>query len=478
MKDRQRQILFLATALISLVLLAAPASGADWFSFHVGTGGVGLSFGSSDWWAYGASWNEPHLRLSFDAVLNGYGEWVWVGGLGRVWRPWVAAGWTPYHHGRWVVTSAGWTWVSYEPWGYFPHHYGHWAYTSHGWAWVPGYTYRPANVVWVHWGGYVGWYPCAPHGWSHAARGFHRGYNHGYRNGYNHGYDRGYGDGWRDAHWATYVPWNHLSSHDISRHATSSATLRRTAASSDPRISETAPSRAEVVRRGVEMVPTARLEQRTVTLGGRNVTVARPEGMNRSVRQHARSTAERALPSELSRRVVERGHIPDATVSTRSNRSRAAHPADSTNRSSRTARSPRAAVGSVDSQALPGPRHGGETRSGRVANENSHLERSSTARLRRQPANLPSTSRSASHPSKIGHGSGSLRQPARSRQIDRPKTPEVRRSTARVSASPTESQARRTTSKDRHDEKRASEPGRRRNVSETRGKGTERVKRR
>ena len=473
MKNRQRRILFLATALVSVVLLAAPASGADWFSFHVGTGGVGLSFGSSDWWVYGASWDEPHLRLSYDAVLNGYGEWVWVDGLGRVWRPWVAAGWTPYHHGRWVVTSAGWTWVSYEPWGYFPHHYGHWAYTSHGWAWVPGYTYRPANVVWVHWGGHVGWYPCPPHGWSHAARGFHHGYRGGYRDGYHRGYDRGYGDGWRDAHWATYVPWSHLSSHDIARHATNSATLRRTAVSSELRISDTAPSRAEVQQRGVEMAPTARLEQRTVTLGGRNVTVARPEGMVHSVQQHARSTAERALPSELTRRVVDRGRAPDTTTTPRSSGTRTSLPADSNRRISRSTQSPRASAQSDNARTAPTPLH-----TGRATTATALSERASMDRLSRRPTNVASGSEALSHPRAVGHDPIPQHQRTESRRAGQPETPEGRGSATRHSAPSTVSRDRRNTNDDKHDGKRVTQPDDRWDVSQRQGKGTERVKRR
>jgi hypothetical protein len=314
MRTRQRQILFLLTALISLVLLAAPARGSDWFSLQVGSHGIGVAFGSTDWWAYGPSWADPHVRLSYDQVLDGYGEWLWVGGLGRVWCPWVVAGWTPYHYGRWVVTPAGWTWLSYEPWGYFPHHYGHWAYTSYGWVWVPGYDYRPANVVWVRWGGYVGWYPSPPNGWSHAARGFQHGYRSGYRDGYPDGYRNGYDDGWRDAYWATYVPWDQLGSHDVSRYSMSSTTVRRTAANSPLRLSSDAPSRSEVQQRGGEMAPTARLEQRTVAVGGRSVTVARPEGMAPTVQLHGRSTVERALAPDVSRRVVGRGTRPDAAA--------------------------------------------------------------------------------------------------------------------------------------------------------------------
>jgi hypothetical protein len=266
MRERSRQNLIAVAIVLGLTVLATPASAANWFSFHIGGSGVGLSFGSADWWIYGDAWSNPHWMVNYDTVLTGYGEWIWVAGLGRVWQPYVAAGWRPFTHGRWVHTGFGWTWVSYEPWGYFPHHYGRWANTHHGWVWVPGYTYRAANVVWVHWGGYVGWYPCSPRGWSHAARGYHPGYRHGYHNGY----DDGYRHGWQDAEHATYVRWNRLSSDDLSRHAT------------------------------------ARIAQREMQVGGRTVTVARPEGMGSSVQRNGLRTVERALSPEVSRRVTNR----------------------------------------------------------------------------------------------------------------------------------------------------------------------------
>ncbi len=470
MKNRQRQILFLASALISLVLLAAPARGADWFSFHVGTGGLGITFGSNDWWVYGPSWNEPHLRLSYDAVLNGYGEWVWVSGLGRVWRPWVAAGWTPYQHGRWVVTSAGWTWVSYEPWGYFPHHYGHWAYTSYGWAWVPGYTYRPANVVWVHWGGYVGWYPCPPQGWSHAARGFH----HGYRDGYHDGYV----DGRRDAYWATYVSWNHLSSHDVSRHATNSAMLRRTASSSEIHIVTDAPGRADVQRRGVEMAPTARLEQRTVSLGGRQVTVARPEGMTHSVQHHARSTVERALSSDVSRRVGGDGRTIDTAMTDDVRRSRSALPADRHSQRSRSARAPRVSEPTDDVSTAPRAHSGRAPNTGRAVGGNSTFEPSSTDRRYSRPTNVSSTSDVVARPRAVGDDRASSTHQGESRRVSRPEEPAGRAPATSASTSSSVSLGRRDPPTERPRSPRVRQPDGRRDVSQTRGQGTERPKRR
>ena len=167
----------LATGTIALVAAAAlalpaPAEAGGWFGLHIGTGGVGVSFGFGSWWAWTDAWASAPTDLNFEVALSGYGEWVWVDGLGRVWRPWVSAAWRPYTNGRWVWTSVGWTWVAYEPWGYLPHHFGNWALTPAGWAWVPGHVYTPASVVWVGNGGMIGWYACPPRGWSHAHRGF------------------------------------------------------------------------------------------------------------------------------------------------------------------------------------------------------------------------------------------------------------------------------------------------------------------
>jgi hypothetical protein len=265
------------------VLTALPAEAGGAFGMHIGTSGFGVSVGVGDWSPYTQSWANPGWTLDFNATLSGYGEWVWVGNLGRVWRPWVAVGWRPYTYGRWVRTTLGWTWVAYEPWGYVPHHYGSWAMCDFGWVWVPGYSYSSANVVWVRSGGYVGWYARPPWGWSHSARS----YRHGYR------------DGWNDARYATYVDWHHMSSDNVSHYA-----VRHTVAARH-RVEDhaAAPTVAEVRRRGGVSVTEARLSQRTVSMEGRRVTVARPEGVARSIEHHASGTAAAALaPRALERR--------------------------------------------------------------------------------------------------------------------------------------------------------------------------------
>ena len=111
--------------------------------------------------------------------LDEYGDWSYVAGYGRCWRPRVlVAGWAPYRFGHWAwVGPWGWTWVEDEPWGFAPFHYGRWAFASGGWLWVPGPSvvrpvYAPALVGWVGggpgvnfsfgFGAGVGWFPLAP----------------------------------------------------------------------------------------------------------------------------------------------------------------------------------------------------------------------------------------------------------------------------------------------------------------------------
>mgnify|MGYP001826990188 FL=1 len=294
MKNRQRLTVLVPALGLALAIAAPTAEAGGYFGLHVGSSGFGVSVGIGDWGPYTQSWADPYWSLDFNASLAGYGEWVWVDGLGRVWRPWVAVGWRPYTHGRWVTTTMGWTWVSYEPWGYAPHHYGSWAYSSFGWVWSPGYTYSCANVVWVRAGGYVGWYARPPHGWSHAAHGFHR----GYRQGYGYGYGDGYRDGWHDARYATYVDWHHFGADNVSHYAVNHSRASRS------RIEDNAasPTSSEVRHRGGAPVTEARLSQRTVKMGGREVTIARPEGVARSIERHAEETVSRSLSEKALER--------------------------------------------------------------------------------------------------------------------------------------------------------------------------------
>jgi len=358
------------TALATIVAPAPAAAGS--VGLYVGSDGIGLSVRSHSWGFYGDSWNDPGWQLDYDVALNGYGDWIWVEGLGRVWHPSVAADWRPYTYGRWIDTPAGWTWVAYEPWGYIPHHFGEWALTVYGWAWVPGYSYRPANVVWVHSGSHVGWYPCAPRGWSHWRRGHDRGYNRGYRDGRHSGYNDGYGDGywrgWNDARYATFVRWNDMTADDVSRHALSAGRVRERGSTAPLERLSSPPSASEVRRRTGRPVPRAELDQRTVRVGGREVSVSRPRGIERSLEVNAGTAVDRALAPEVSRRVREGrvvtqpGRIDSSTagrtapVSSR-DRDRSSAPADS-----RIGRSTR-------SETIPADRGTGSTTVPRVTRQ-------------------------------------------------------------------------------------------------------------
>ena len=299
MKRSRQLAMFLPILAVVLMTAPQPVEAGGSFGVHVGSSGFGVSVGFGDWGVYTSSWSDPYWSLNFDAALTGYGEWVWVGGLGRVWRPWVSTRWRPYTYGRWVRTGAGWTWVAYEPWGYVPHHYGSWAYSRLGWVWRPGYAYAGANVVWVRAGAYVGWYARPPYGWSHAAHGYRHGYHEGYRNGYDHGYDNGYGNGWHDARYATFVGWGDLGSEDIAHHAVSHSMATRSRVVDHA----SAPTPGEVRQHGGRSVAETRLSRRTVSMGGREITIARPEGVARSIERHAADAVGEALaPAAIERR--------------------------------------------------------------------------------------------------------------------------------------------------------------------------------
>jgi hypothetical protein len=292
-----RQLAIAVTALaLGIAATAPPAAAGGRVGLHVAGDHFGLTVGVGDWGLYSGSWSDPSWSLDFELALGGYGEWVSVDGLGRCWRPWVASSWRPYTHGRWVLTSMGWTWVAYEPWGYIPHHYGSWAYAGYGWVWVPGFTYAAANVVWVRSGGYLGWYARPPVGWSHAAHGFRHGYRHGFADGYHSGYGDGYADGWHDARYGTWVDWRHFGSDNVSRHEVSptTATRHRVAVGTD------APTAVEISARGGGRVVEAQIETRTARVAGREVTIARPTGVAASIERHAPETVRSAL-SEAAR---------------------------------------------------------------------------------------------------------------------------------------------------------------------------------
>jgi hypothetical protein len=128
--------------------------------------------------------DTPPVRVSgvtfaeFDTSLAPYGDWITVGGYGRVWRPSVAVvgvGFRPYATGgHWVSTNYGWSFESDWNWGWAPFHYGRWAMDPvYGWVWVPDTTWGPSWVSWRFGGGYVGWAPLAPFGSTVVIESYH-----------------------------------------------------------------------------------------------------------------------------------------------------------------------------------------------------------------------------------------------------------------------------------------------------------------
>lgn len=114
----------------------------------------------------------------FHESLSPYGDWVYVSHFGRVWRPYraiVGVDFRPYlTGGHWVYTDYGWSFESDYDWGWAPFHYGRWFLDPYyGWVWVPDTVWAPAWVDWRFGGGYVGWAPLAPVGFS-VGFGFYR----------------------------------------------------------------------------------------------------------------------------------------------------------------------------------------------------------------------------------------------------------------------------------------------------------------
>ncbi len=300
MKRTKRHIAPLLVA-AAVLALATPVFAGGWFGLHIGSDGFGLSLGFSTWEPYTSAWSDPAWSLDFTTALEPYGSWITVGGLGRVWRPAVAPGWRPYTWGRWVWTSYGWTWVSYEPWGYIPHHFGHWAYCNAGWVWAPGSVYTPAAVTWYAGGPMVGWCPAPPPGWHHAWE-YDRGFDHGYRSGYGDGYR----DGWADARHATWVSWNDLPAESVADRVRPWDDVAPRIGRSGPRPVPNGPRRTEVERWTGRPIPTAKVSERSVSIGGRQVRVARVEGVRGSIERHAGRTVERALDRSVARTIERR----------------------------------------------------------------------------------------------------------------------------------------------------------------------------
>src|SRR5262249_41211053 len=111
---------------------------------------------------------EVSIGVFYD-TLSPYGDWVYVGRYGRVWRPSpgvVGVGFRPYSSGgQWVYTDYGWSFETDWDWGWAPFHYGRWLMDPvYGWVWVPGSTWAPAWVDWRFGEGFIGWAPLAPVG--------------------------------------------------------------------------------------------------------------------------------------------------------------------------------------------------------------------------------------------------------------------------------------------------------------------------
>ena len=104
--------------------------------------------------------------VSFQAFyddLSPHGSWLKSIDYGYVWRPQLQ-GFTPYStNGYWLLTDAGWTWLSDYSWGWAPFHYGRWYNDPfYGYVWVPGYEWGPGWVSWRRSNDYYGWTPIGP----------------------------------------------------------------------------------------------------------------------------------------------------------------------------------------------------------------------------------------------------------------------------------------------------------------------------
>jgi hypothetical protein len=146
----KRQLLgFIGIVAISGSLVARPAAAQDWSVTPP---------------------PEGEVQANFDEALSPYGEWTDVDGT-RAWRPSAAVvgeDFQPYAtNGQWVSSDYGWYFQSDYPWGWAPFHYGRWALDpNYGWIWIPGSVWAPAWVDWRIGGGYIGWAPLPPIGWS------------------------------------------------------------------------------------------------------------------------------------------------------------------------------------------------------------------------------------------------------------------------------------------------------------------------
>lgn len=119
------------------------------------------------WGFIGANENtaQPMVNSYFYTALSPYGSWIEIDYGVVVWRPTnIGMNWSPYRDGRWIWTSDGWYWQSYEPFGYIAYHYGRWYFDDYyGWLWYPDYEWAPAWVEWRYDNDYIGWAPLSPY---------------------------------------------------------------------------------------------------------------------------------------------------------------------------------------------------------------------------------------------------------------------------------------------------------------------------
>jgi len=151
------------------------------------------------WGFVGVSEIAAHPRVSgyFYNSLSPYGRWIEIDYGVVVWRPTIMnRNWSPYNEGRWIWTSDGWYWQSYEPFGYITYHYGRWYFDDYyGWLWYPDYEWAPAWVEWRYDDDYIGWAPLHPYALFSISIGIHYTtvyyvpYYHWHFVAYNHFYD-------------------------------------------------------------------------------------------------------------------------------------------------------------------------------------------------------------------------------------------------------------------------------------------------
>jgi hypothetical protein len=102
---------------------------------------------------------------------NMYGEWLWDGLYGYVWRPFYNdrypwGNWQPYFYGHWAAYQNQMFWVPDEPWGWVPYHLGIWQWDKKlGWVWLPGSLFAPAWVDWEFFNGCYCWRPWSLWDW-------------------------------------------------------------------------------------------------------------------------------------------------------------------------------------------------------------------------------------------------------------------------------------------------------------------------